>query len=193
MIIGLGGAALVFVIIFASSFGLSDNSSNSGRAYLTEAASPPASVSSTLPAYIKIPAIGVSAPVVSVGLTSDGAMDVPKGPEGTAWFDLGPRPGEIGSAVISGHYGWKNNIPAVFDNLYKLKKGDQIYVEDERGVITTFVVRESKIYGENQNATDVFSSSDGKSRLNLITCVGAWNKARKSYSNRLVVFADKVD
>ena len=128
-----------------------------------------------------------------MGLTDDGAMAVPKSPDEAAWFNLGPRPGEAGSAVISGHYGWKNNIPAAFDNLYKLKKGDQVYVEDERGATTIFVVRESKVYGENQNASDVFGSSDGKSHLNLITCAGVWDKTQKSYSNRIVVFADKLD
>ena len=48
--------------------------------------------------------------VEDVGLTPGGAMDVPKGPSDVAWFDLGPRPGEVGSAVIAGHEGWKDNI-----------------------------------------------------------------------------------
>ena len=57
-------------------------------------------------------------------------MDVPKQPDDVAWFDLGFRPGQKGSAVIDGHSGWKDNRPAVFDNLSKLKNGDKIYVED---------------------------------------------------------------
>jgi hypothetical protein len=73
-----------------------------------------------LPVRLKIPSINVDAPIEYVGLTSDGAMDVPKGHVKVAWFNLGPSPGEIGSSVIAGHYGWKNNIPAVFDNLHKL-------------------------------------------------------------------------
>ena len=138
-----------------------------------------------------IPKINVDAAIEYVGLTSQGAMGVPAGPTDVAWFDLGPRPGENGSAVIAGHEGWKDNIQAVFDNLYKLQIGDKIYVEDENGSTTTFVVREMQTYGENQDFSDVFRSSDGKAHLNLITCAGAWNKAQKSYSNRLVVFTDK--
>ncbi len=135
--------------------------------------------------------IGVDAVVGHVGLTSDGAMDVPKVPADTVWYKLGPRPGENGSAVISGHYGWKNNTPAVFDNLHALKKGDKIYVEDEKGATITFVVRGSRRYDPKTDASDVFGSSDGKAHLNLVTCEGTWNKSSKTYSKRRVVFADK--
>ena len=144
-----------------------------------------------LPVLLKIPAININAPFEYVGLTSDGAMDVPKGPADVGWFNLGPRPGENGSAVIAGHSGWKNGVSASFDNLYKLKKGDKIYVEDRKGIITTFVVRESKKYNPSADASNVFISNDGKSHLNLITCTGIWNKIWKSHSDRLVVFTDK--
>lgn len=145
-----------------------------------------------LPTRLIIPRINVSASVEYVGLTADGAMAVPKGPSDVAWFSLGVRPGEKGSAVIAGHEGWKNDIPAVFDDLSKLQKGDEVYVEDETGATATFVVRDIRTYGENGNASDVFISNDGKAHLNLITCEGIWNAAKKSYSNRLVVFTDKV-
>lgn len=143
------------------------------------------------PIRIKIPAIKVDASVEYMGLTLSGAMDIPKDPVGVAWFELGPRPGNIGSAVMAGHFGWVNDIPAVFDDLNKLKKGDKIYIEDDRGATVTFVVRELKIYGEKADARDIFISNDEKAHLNLITCSGAWNKKNDSYSNRLVVFADK--
>lgn len=143
------------------------------------------------PVRLKIPGIMVDDAVEQVGVTTEGAMGVPKGPTGVAWFSLGPRPGEVGTAVISGHYGWKNGIPAVFDNLYKLHTGDKLYIEDEKGVVTTFVVRELRRFGENADASEVFTSHDGKAHLNLVTCEGVWNKFSKSYSKRLVVFADK--
>lgn len=146
-----------------------------------------------IPVRLKIPNIKVDSAIEFVGLTPEGAMDVPKGPANAAWYELGPRPGEEGSAVIVGHFGWKNGIPAVFDNVSALRAGDKIYVEDRETTITTFVVRELRTYGEHQDATDIFNSSDGKARLVLITCEGVWNKAEKSYSKRLVVFADKVE
>ena len=144
-----------------------------------------------LPVRLKIPKISVNATVEYVGLTPDKAMDVPQGPDNVAWFYLGPRPGENGTAVIDGHFGWKNKIPAVFDDLYKLQKGDKIFVEDEKGITTTFIVRESRKYDSNADASNVFISNDGLSHLNLISCTGVWNPIEKSRANRLVVFADK--
>jgi len=144
------------------------------------------------PVRLKIPAINVDAFIEYVGLTPDGAVDVPKNPANAAWFNAGPQPGENGSAVITGHYGrWKNGETSVFDNLYKLKKGDKLYVENAKGVITAFVVQEIRNYKPDAYAYDVFISSDGKSHLNLITCDGVWDNNVKSYSKRLVVFTDK--
>jgi LPXTG-site transpeptidase (sortase) family protein len=145
--------------------------------------------STTTPMHMKIPNIGVDATIESLGLTPDGAVDVPKGPKDVAWFNRGPRPGEIGSAVISGHFGWKNGIPAVFDNLNKLKSGDKIYVENENGTKATFIVREIRTYDSRANAPEVFNSQSG-THLNLITCGGNWIANQKSYTKRLVVFAD---
>jgi LPXTG-site transpeptidase (sortase) family protein len=144
-----------------------------------------------LPARLKIPKIDIDAVVDYVGLNPEGNMDIPKGPTTVGWYQHGPRPGEKGSSVIDGHFGYKNRIPAVFDNLHTLQKGDKIYIEDETGKTITFVARELRTYGPNDDATDVFRSGDGKAHLNLITCQGTWNAAKKSYSTRLVVFADK--
>lgn len=144
-----------------------------------------------LKTILKIPAIDVDSKIIPVGITLDGTMGVPNDPSEVAWFNLGPNPGEIGSAVIAGHYGWQNNTPAVFDNLYKLNKGDQIFVENVNGVSDTFVVSEIRTYKVNESVSEVFISRDNKSHLNLITCTGVWNKDEKTYSERLVVFADK--
>lgn len=143
------------------------------------------------PVRLKIPGINVDATVEYVGLTSDGTMNIPKSQDDVAWFMLGPRPGEKGSAVIAGHYGWKDGKASVFDNLYKLRKDDKLYVEDDKGAIISFVVRESRRYDPKADASDVFDSNDGKPHLNLITCEGVWDKVSQSYSERLVVFTDK--
>ncbi|OGZ05273.1 MAG: hypothetical protein A2845_03105 [Candidatus Lloydbacteria bacterium RIFCSPHIGHO2_01_FULL_49_22] len=143
------------------------------------------------PIRLKIPKINVDAAFEFVGVTPDGAMAVPKGPNDVAWFEFGPRPGEVGSSVVAGHYGWKNGIPAVFDDLNKLQSGDKLSVVDDKNTMTTFVVREVRTYKENSDAGEVFGSSDGRIHLNLITCGGVWNKAKKSYADRLIVFTDK--
>lgn len=151
----------------------------------------PKQVIAELPARLIIPTIHVNAFVEYVGLTPSGAMGVPQGPDDVAWFDLGSRPGSTGSAVVAGHEGWKDNIPAVFDNLHKLQKDDLIYIVDQKGATSTFIVVKTGIYDQNANSSTVFDSTDGQAHLNLITCEGIWNAAEKSYSNRIVIFADK--
>lgn len=146
-----------------------------------------------LPIRLKIPKINIDAAIEYVGTASNGAMDVPKSPDTVAWFKLGTRPGEIGSAVIAGHYGtWKNGEKSAFDDLHKLRVDDKLFVEDDQGKTIGFEVRESRSYDPNADTKDIFISNDNKSHLNLITCEGDWDEESESYSSRLVVFTDFV-
>ena len=147
-------------------------------------------VSLELPVRLIIPVINVNAKIQYLGVTPNGEMEIPSNATDVGWFKLGPRPGERGSAVIAGHLDGKNGEAGVFINLYKLKKGNILYIKDAKGKIISFVVRESRIYDPGY-ANDVFSGSDS-AHLNLITCDGVWDGAKKSYSKRLVVFADIV-
>lgn len=144
-----------------------------------------------VPIRISIPNLAIDAAIENVTLAADGSMDVPKLPSDTGWYQPGPRPGEIGSAVIDGHVNWKYGASAVFANLHKIKPGDTIEVQDDSGKVVTFVVRTSRQYDAAADATEVFNSNDGLAHLNLITCDGVWDTLQKSYSHRLVVFADK--
>lgn len=141
------------------------------------------------PVRLKIPAISVNAVVQHVGVTSKGEMDVPSNTFDVGWFDPGPPPGEQGNAVIAGHFNGENGEEGVFKNLEKLKKGDEIAVTDDQGKTISFAVREIRTYRPGY-AEEVFSPNDNGTHLNLITCDGVWDEAKKSYSKRLVVFAD---
>jgi LPXTG-site transpeptidase (sortase) family protein len=198
IIICSAGIIFTLVIIFSMSQRASlfnrnsqiESIASTGEAMQTDSSTVPAGPG--LPVRLIIPSIGIDAAIEYVGVTPQKILGVPAGPTDVAWFDLGPRPGEQGTAVIDGHEGWKDNIPAVFDDLHELQKGDEIYVQDASGTQTTFVVAALETYGKNQDTSDVFSSPDaGTVHLNLITCEGVWNAATQSYSGRLVVFADE--
>lgn len=178
------GIAFLLIIFFLLTFLLPGHVYN----YYTKSAS----YTAGLPIFLKIPKINVNATVIPMGITKDGAMEAPDGPKDVGWFKLGSRPGDIGSAVIDGHYGyWKSGAGSVFDDLNKLRKGDEIYVEDENGTTATFVVQKILIYDPSDDTSSLFNSSDGLSHLNLITCEGTWNETLKTYSDRLVIFADR--
>lgn len=145
------------------------------------------------PVQLKINRIDVEATITPVGLTLEGDMDIEENPAQLAWYKHGPKPGEEGSAVIAGHYGWNGDIPSIFNELHKLMKGDEIVVFQADGKTKTFVVTKTEVYEPQQDATYVFKSDDGKAHLNLITCQGAWVDAAQSYTERLVVFTDHVE
>ncbi len=144
-----------------------------------------------VPLQLWIPAIGVNANIQLLGVSATGQMEVPDNIVDVGWFKPGSRPGEVGSAVIAGHLDGKLGEAGVFANLDKLVKGDFLTVKDDQGNTFVFVVRDKQAYNPGL-ADEVFSQNDG-AHLNLITCDGVWNKNIKSYSKRLIVFADAVN
>lgn len=152
---------------------------------------PAASTTLGLPVRISIPKINVDASIEQVGLDAGGAMAIQESQDTAAWYEPGPRPGQIGSAVLAGHYGELNGKWSVFSDLSQLRKGDILQVQDDTGTSLSFIVRESRYYDPKADAGEVFNSNDGKAHLNLITCEGSWNEAEETYSKRLVVFTDQ--
>jgi LPXTG-site transpeptidase (sortase) family protein len=144
------------------------------------------------PVQLDIGRIGVSAKVSPVGLASNGDMEISSNAKELAWYQPGPKPGEEGSAVIAGHYGWKDGVPSVFNNLNRLVAGDVISVYSKEGTVEKFSVQTIRQYAPSDDATAVFKSDDGKAHLNLITCQGTWSKSEQTYSERLVVFTNRI-
>lgn len=144
------------------------------------------------PIRLTIAGISLSSAVEAVSLADDGSMAVPEEPDNVAWYSPGPRPGETGSAVLAGHVDWFGGRSAAFADLNRLQPGDRIEVQDSRGATVAFAVREARLYGAEAEATEVFVSDDGLSHLNLITCDGVWDRQAGQYTERLVVFSDRV-
>lgn len=152
----------------------------------------PGGIPQGLPVRLQIPTIGVDSAIEDALITADGRMDVPSGSKNVAWFALGPHPGQVGSAVIGGHFGISGGVKFVFYDLDKLVVGDKAYVINDQGDTLAFVVRSIKLFDRSADATTVFTSSDGLAHLNLITCEGTWNQVNGSYPERRVVFMDSV-
>ncbi len=144
-----------------------------------------------LPVRLKIPSIFVDAAVEQVAQTPDGAMDAPKDYNNTAWYLLGPRPGETGNAVIDGHVD-STTGKAIFWDLRKLLRGDAIIVVGSDGVERRFVVMGSESYIRDAVPLDrVFGPTTG-THLNLITCdaTSTFDRTHGAYAGNLVVYAE---
>lgn len=143
------------------------------------------------PISIEIPSISVNTKIEAVGLTAQNNVDVPSSIINVGWYKFGATPGNTGTAVIDGHLDGSRGQPAVFFNLKKLVKGDQINISDGKHT-ATYVVDHTQAFSQLAHPEEVFDSGAG-SHLNLITCMGTWDKAISRYNQRLVVFTNLVD
>lgn len=154
----------------------------------------PGTSTTALPVQLVIPSIGVAAQVQTVGLADGGSgeMGVPDNFTDVGWYQYGPRPGMVGSAVIAGHLNGKGVPEAVFFDLGDLDIGDRVSIIAQDGSTLTFEVVQMRTYTYDAPTDEVFVSTDGKVRLNLITCAGSWVQDEKLYDKRTVVFTELV-
>jgi LPXTG-site transpeptidase (sortase) family protein len=155
-----------------------------------EIAGPIVAATSSDPVRLSIPSLDIDAKVQQVGLTTAGNMGIPNNFTDVAWYKYGPRPGQLGSAVIDGHVDNGLSLAGVFKHLEDIKVGDDVYVQEKDGSKLHFVVTDIESYPyKNAPVEQIFTRTD-KARLNLITCVGDWIPAGKTYDHRLVVYTE---
>jgi sortase (surface protein transpeptidase) len=143
------------------------------------------------PVSIAIPAAGVQARVVPVGLRPDRTMEVPA--VGLAgWYEVGPRPGEAGPAVIVGHVDSRSG-PAVFFRLGELQRGDRILVGQAGGVARSFVVQRVERSAKEALPVERIWNRTRQPVLRLITCGGSFDRSTGHYRDNIVVYADGRD
>lgn len=139
------------------------------------------------PVRLRIPSINLDDPIVPVGLTADNAMSVPNGTtNNVGWYEYGPVPGEMGSAVLDAH------VFAAFAKLKYVPVGADIYVLMKSGKTLHFVVRESTVYPLASLQSSTLFGRGGSEWLNLITCAGSLTPDHSTYDHRLIDFAELV-
>jgi Sortase domain len=143
------------------------------------------------PVRVEIPAIGVSSPLVRLGLNRDGTMRVPSDLQVAGWFTGGPQPGQPGPAVIAGHVDSRTG-PAVFYRLRELRPGDQIRVVRADRRVVRFEVESLASYPKRALPDDQVFGATTAPALRLITCAGTFDRARDGYRDNLVVSAVRV-
>jgi sortase (surface protein transpeptidase) len=204
--LGLALAAVVLCAggISVAAFGLLDGTPANAGAQITPASvttTPPRlthdprarALARSIPVSVRIPAIGVSAPVQEVGRDADGSVQVPPlaNHNLTGWYEYGPTPGQSGNSVILGHVDSATGI-SVFYYLRYLHAGNKIYVTLADGQVATFAVD-----GLQKVAKDAFPTASvyGKSSypsLRLITCGGTFDEATGHYLDNIIVYAHLI-
>ena len=146
-----------------------------------------------VPVRLEIPSIGVDTALQRLGKEPDGTVAVPGGRhqwDEAGWYAGGPRPGDLGSAVILGHVDSKSDGPAVFYRLRELRRGDQVKVVRADGSVVRFTVDRVEQYPKTRFPTADVYYPTLTPMLRLVTCGGTFDYEQRSYRSNVIVFAD---
>ena len=143
------------------------------------------------PKRLRIPAIGVSARVVPLGLAPDRTMETPRNFARTGWFEPGREPGERGPAVIVGHVD-STRGPAVFYRLRELRRRDLIAVERADGSVVRFRVEGLERWPKTAFPTRRVFGATRVAALRLVTCSGDFDPSTGHYADNTIVYAARV-
>jgi Sortase domain len=140
------------------------------------------------PIRLTIPAIGVRAAVVDLGLNPNGTLQVPATTTVVGWYTGSPRPGAVGPAVIAGHVDSRAG-PGVFFWLRTLRPGERLYVGRADGTTAVFAVTSVRLYAKDKFPTAAVYGAVPDAELRLITCGGTFDRSLGSYLSNVVVYA----
>jgi LPXTG-site transpeptidase (sortase) family protein len=180
---GGGGSAPAAVSASPSPSGAP--SASSGRA---------AAMPRSVPERLRIPAIGVDASVVSLGLAPDGGVRVPpiEAHSPAGWFDGSPAPGQTGPSVILGHVTVGSYGNGVFLHLDQMHKGDRAMVIRQDGSTATFAVDSVQTVAKSHFPTSAVYGNVDHPALRLITCGGTRISDGGGYPDNVIVYASLV-
>jgi LPXTG-site transpeptidase (sortase) family protein len=146
----------------------------------------------SIPMSVRIPDIGVDAPIMKVGEVG-GEVQVPPLDDHnlTGWYKNGPAPGQDGRSVILGHVDSYTGI-SVFYYLKDLHAGDKVYVTLADKKVATFAVDGvQKVSKDAFPTASVYGKSSAPS-LRLITCGGAFDATTGHYLYNIIVYAHLI-
>jgi sortase (surface protein transpeptidase) len=144
-----------------------------------------------IPVRISIPAIGVDARVIPLGLNRDRTIQVPKDFADTGWFKPGPEPGEQGAAVVVGHLA-SRSAPGVFQRVRELRPGAVITIHLQDRSTVRFVADSMIRVPKNRFPTKRVYARTSQPTLRLITCAGKLNPTTGRHPDNYIVFASIV-
>ncbi|MYS85538.1 class F sortase [Embleya scabrispora] len=148
-----------------------------------------APLTASAPTRIRIPAIGVDAPMSALGTGPDRRLATP--PVGNknlvGWYRDGVAPGARGNAITVGHADTRSG-PAVFFKLGLLRSGDRIEVKRRDRRTAVFTIDAVRSYPKDAFPDDVVYGATRAAELRVITCGGRYDK-HTGYAANVVVFA----
>lgn len=150
-----------------------------------------AATSARVPVLLRIPALGIVAPVLGVGVAADGQLAVPNDLRRVGWYGAGTLPGDPGSALIAAHVD-HGSSPGVFFSLDSLAPGAAVQIVQADGRLINFRVVARRLVAKPTLPVSQLTATTGPARLVLVTCGGSFDRGRRSYRDNLLVYAVPV-
>jgi sortase (surface protein transpeptidase) len=153
----------------------------------------PASEPTPLPrsraASLRIPSLGLDAPVVGLRLDRDRKLTTPPmdQPKLVGWYTDGPTPGERGTALVVGHRDTRTG-PAVFAPLERIRPGARVEARRVDGRVAVYTVDAVRTYAKAHFPDQEVYGNRGRPELRLITCGGAFDR-KTGYAANVIAFA----
>lgn len=143
----------------------------------------------SVPVRLRIPAIGVNAPMTTLGLDKKGALAMPPAAKAgyAGWYAKGPAPGEAGAAIVAGHLDSPTGR-AVFYGLGGLRKKKTVEITRQDGRTAVFTVDAVEVYPKKNFPNQKVYRSTATPQLRIITCGGGFSRTR-GYLGNVVVYA----
>ncbi|MFI1164219.1 class F sortase [Streptomyces sp. NPDC020801] len=152
-------------------------------------APPPAPLPRSRATSLRIPSLGIDAPVIGVRLDRDRQLETPPvdKPKLVGWYEGGPTPGETGTAVAVGHRDTTTG-PAVFAGLGQTKPGSHVEVRRADGRTAVYTVDKVRVFDKSHFPDKEVYGPVHRPELRVITCGGLYSHS-VGYSSNVVVFA----
>ncbi|MFE9773405.1 class F sortase [Streptomyces sp. NPDC005931] len=141
------------------------------------------------PVRLRIPAIGVDAPLTRLTLDGKGALRPPPAdkPALAGWYGDGTSPGSVGTAVTTGHVDTPAG-PGVFYRLGVVAKGDTVQITRADRRTAVFTVDAVELYDKETFPDEKVYGSSRRAELRVITCGGDYAEGT-GYQGNVVVYA----
>lgn len=151
---------------------------------------PPRNTRAAQPVRLQVPDAGIDVEVRPTGVAEDGSMELPETVRRAGWYEFGATPrDEVGSTVIAAHVDTRTEGLGPFARLASVRKGERVVVTDRSGRDHSYrIVSRRLIVATRLPIEDLFDR-DGRPRLVLLTCGGAYD-ARSGYRDNVVVLAE---
>jgi hypothetical protein len=145
------------------------------------------------PNRIEIPKIHANAPIVPVGTTPDGELDVPLDPKVVGWWQYGAKPGAtVGTAILAGHINYAG-VTGEMAQIGRLDPGDKVYVFGKHNAQkrheVQFTVTGVRTYHKTHLPYKQIFDQKSAGRIAIVTCGGPFDASTGNYLDNIVVFA----